>query len=37
MQRRIERTMLHLQEIICGPLNVLADLMAMCRPGKKRS
>jgi hypothetical protein len=29
--------MLHLQEIIRGPLNVFANLMAMRRPIKKRS
>jgi hypothetical protein len=29
MQCGIERTMLHLQEIVCGPLNVLSDLVAM--------
>ena len=28
--------MLQLQEIIGGPLNVFANLMAMCRPIKKR-
>ncbi len=29
--------MLHLQEIVRGPLNMFANLMAMCRPIKKRS
>jgi hypothetical protein len=35
MQRGIERAVLHLQELICGPLNVLADLVAMRRPVEK--
>jgi hypothetical protein len=29
--------MLHLQKIVRGPLNMFANLMAMCRPIKKRS
>ena len=29
--------MLHLQEIVCGPLNVLANLVPISRPMKKRS
>src|SRR6202041_2797764 len=37
MQRWIERTVLHLQKIVGGPLNVLADLMAMSRSIEKRS
>jgi hypothetical protein len=36
MQRGIERAVLHLQKIACGPLNVLADLMAVSRSMKKR-
>jgi hypothetical protein len=37
MQRRIERAVLHLQEVVGGPLNVLADLVTMSWPVKKRS
>src|SRR3984885_10156490 len=37
MQRGIERTVLHLQEVIRRPLNVLSDLMTMCRSMQKRS
>jgi hypothetical protein len=29
MQSRIERTVLHLQEFVCGSLNMLADLMSV--------
>src|SRR5580704_2936397 len=31
MQRGIERAVLHLQEFICGPLNVLPDLVTVSR------
>src|SRR6266478_5752636 len=31
MQGRVERTVLHLQEFISGPLNVLPDVMTMSR------
>jgi hypothetical protein len=31
MQRRIERTVLHLKEIVRCPLNVFADLMTVSR------
>jgi hypothetical protein len=36
-QWRIKRAVLHFQEIICGPLNGLADLAAVPRTIKKRS
>jgi hypothetical protein len=36
-QCRIKRAVLYLQEIICGPLNVLDDLAAVPRTIKKRS
>jgi hypothetical protein len=36
MRRGIERTVLHLQRIVCGPLNVLADRMAVSMSTKKR-
>jgi hypothetical protein len=37
VQRGVERAVLHLQKIIRGPLNVLADLVAMSRAIKKSS
>jgi hypothetical protein len=37
MQCWIKRSVLHLKKIVCGPLNVFADLVAMPRPIKKRS
>src|ERR1700746_3006203 len=36
MQGGIKRTMLHLQKLIRGPLNMLADLMSVRRPIQKR-
>src|SRR5258708_19175239 len=36
MQRRIERAVLHLQEFIRGPLNVLPDLVPVSRSMEKR-
>jgi hypothetical protein len=36
MQRGIERTVLHLQEFIRGPLNVLPDLVTVSRSIEKR-
>src|ERR1700730_15646865 len=35
MQCRIKRSMLHLEEVVCGPLNVLADVMTVSRPVKQ--
>jgi hypothetical protein len=37
MQRRVERAMLHLQEIVRCPLNMFPDLMAVSRSVKERS
>jgi hypothetical protein len=37
MQRGIERAVLHLQEFIRGPLNVLPDLVTVSRSIEKRS
>ena len=36
VERWIERTVLHLQKIVCGPLNVLANLVTVSRSVKKR-
>src|ERR1700730_12557209 len=36
MQRGIERAVLHLQEIICSPLNVLPDVVTVSRSIEKR-
>src|SRR5882672_5843517 len=36
MQRRVERAVLHLQEFIRSPLNVLPDLVTMGRSIEKR-
>jgi hypothetical protein len=36
MQSGIDRTVLHLQEFIRGPLNVLADLVTVARSIEKR-
>ena len=35
MQCWIKRSVLHLQKVVCGPLNVLADLVAVRRTIKK--
>src|SRR5207253_4732763 len=37
VQRRVERAMLHLKEVVGGPLNMLANLMTMRRTIKKCS
>jgi hypothetical protein len=37
MQSWIKRSMLHLKKVVCGPLNVLADLVAVRRSIKERS
>ncbi len=37
VERRIERAMFNLQEIIRRPLNMLGDLMTVARAVKKRS
>jgi hypothetical protein len=37
VQRGVKRAVLHLEKVIRGPLNMLADLMAMSRTIKKSS
>ena len=37
VQRRIQRSMLHLQHVVRRPLNVLRDRVSVRRPGQERS
>jgi hypothetical protein len=37
VQGRVERTVLHLQEVVCGALDMLADLVTVCGSVEKSS